>query len=345
MINGSKVQSGHGRRRAGLLGFVVAAIAALPLAACGDGGNAAAPAGAAADAATAAPPTATPIPTIASAGCGTKLPSAITAGQSTARKLTSGGRERTYQLRIPATYNPAKPVALVLNFHGRTSMGIEQETYSGLVPLSDKEGFVLVSPDGIEKNWMQVAGADEAFSRDLVGRLEQELCVDSLRIFATGISMGGFMSNRLACVAGDMVAAVAPLAGVAGPLGQCGGQPVPILEFHGTADKNVPFDGTAALPGVMTAMGKWAAYNGCEAQPTEQRVSAHVKKLVYPGCKADTLHYVVEGGGHTWPGSDKVMADVLLAMLGPTTDEISAAELIWAFFKEHPKQAPTVGSQ
>jgi len=287
--------------------------------------------------ATAARPTETPTAVTASPGCGTSLPADLAAGKTAVRKLASGGRERSYRLHVPAQYNPAKPAPLVLNFHGRGSNGLEQEAYSGFVPLSDRDGFVLVSPDGIDNSWLLVAGADDiGFTRDLVGRLEQELCVDASRIFATGISNGGYMSSALACVAGDLIAAAAPVAGVSGPVGTCHG-PVPILEFHGTEDKLVPFEGgptVGGLPfaGVTTVMGRWAAFNGCEAKPTEESVSAHVKKVVYPGCKADTLHYVIDGGGHTWPGA------VDVPRLGPVTKEISATELIWAFFKEHARK-------
>ena len=82
----------------------------------------------------------------------------------------------------------------------------------------------------------------------------------------------------------------------------------------------------------MPMMAQWAKLNGCAADAAEQRISPHVKELVYPGCKVDTALYVIEGGGHTWPGG------VDVPRLGATTKEISAAELIWAFFKAHPKR-------
>jgi polyhydroxybutyrate depolymerase len=44
------------------------------------------------------------------------------------------------------------------------------------------------------------------------------------------------------------------------------------------------------------------------------------------------LLYAVIGGGHTWPGSP-----VEIASLGPTTHEIDASQLIWAFFAAHPR--------
>ncbi len=329
------------RARPFLTVSLLAALATVPLVACRDrGGGSIVPVEAKAtqSATVAAAPavrsTETPIVAPAYPGCGTSLPADLAAGRTTVQKLTSSGRERSYRLHVPATYNPAKPAPLVLNFHGRGSNGLEQEAYSGLVPLSDREGFILVSPDGIDNSWLLVASADDVgFTRDLVARIREGLCVDRARVFATGISNGGYMSSALACAAGDVVAAVAPVAGVSGPVGQCRG-PVPILEFHGTEDKLVPFEGgptVGGLPfaGVVTVMGRWSAHNGCESKAAEETVSPHVKKLVYPGCKADTVHYVIEGGGHTWPGAPDV------ARLGPVTKEISATELIWAFFREH----------
>jgi len=43
---------------------------------------------------------------------------------------------------------------------------------------------------------------------------------------------------------------------------------------------------------------------------------------------------VVDGGGHTWPGSDFV--DLITDIVGYVTHNISANELLWEFFQQHP---------
>lgn len=42
---------------------------------------------------------------------------------------------------------------------------------------------------------------------------------------------------------------------------------------------------------------------------------------------------MIEGGGHTWPGSEAFEA--LEAIVGPTSDEVDATREAWAFFARH----------
>jgi polyhydroxybutyrate depolymerase len=276
-----------------------------------------------------------------SAGCGSAAP----AGNSTGR-LMSEGIERGFRLHVPESYAPSAPAPLVLNFHGLGSNAVQQELYSGLTGQSDEVGFILATPEGSgnPQRWYFVdfPGAevdDFAFVRALIGHLSDTLCIDQSRIYATGMSNGGFMSAALACEMSDTFAAVAPVAGVT-YLPSCDAKPpVPIVVFHGTNDAVVPFAGgnigllPAALPGVRETAGLWAQHNGCEAGPQNQRFAADVVLEAYAGCSrdADVHLYVIEGGGHTWPGA------LPLPFLDKTTQSIKAAEIIWRFFSEHSK--------
>jgi len=256
-------------------------------------------------------------------------------GKTTEAFMTSGGAGRTYLIYVPASYTGAEPVPLVLNFHGLGSNGAQQHLYSGLVPIAEREGFVLVSPDGVNNSWLIAPGVNDIqFTRDLVATVSEQLCIDPGAVFSTGMSNGGFMSAALACVAGDLVAAVAPVAGVLGPSANCG-EPVPFLQFHGTDDAVVPYEGGTIsatggpFGGIEAIMDGWAEHNGCSGEPITTEAAASVDLVEYQGCDAETAHYVVEGGGHTWPGGPAVVR------LGATTDEISASELMWEFFEEH----------
>lgn len=278
-------------------------------------------------------------------GCGGGLPLGVALGQPVSRTVESGGRQRAYVLFVPLSYLSTRPAPLVLNFHGRGSTGGAQHTYSGLAPIAEREGFVLVSPQGLNNSWLLTPGVDDIqFTRDLVAQLSGnpvaqlsgDLCIDADRVYSTGMSNGGFMSMWLACRASELVAAVAPVAGVSGPPGMCG-PAVPFLEFHGTEDQLVRFEG-GPLPGGFTgdpvpaALAAWAQLAGCGG-PSSSRVSASVELRAFEGCTAPVAYYVVEGGGHTWPGSP-----VAVPGLGVTTNEISAQELIWAFFAANPKK-------
>ena len=108
------------------------------------------------------------------------------------------------------------PTPLVLNFHGFGSNPTEQNDLTAFAPMSDREGFILVTPDG-GIGWRFAESAREsntAFVRDVVADVSAQLCVDVHRIFATGKSQGGFMSSWLGCAAPDLVAAIAPVSGM-----------------------------------------------------------------------------------------------------------------------------------
>lgn len=277
-------------------------------------------------------------PSVAS-GCGLQLPSGVRAGTTAVRTLTSGGIVRDYRLHLPPNYRTGNETAVVLNFHGLGSDAFQQELYSGLVPISDREGFILVSPNGTgaPRAWASFAtiptGTDDVqFTRDLLNALQADLCIDKARVFSTGMSNGAFMSSRLACVLGDRISAIAPVAGVFFPTEPCG-KPVPILVFHGTMDRTVPYNeglifGVLPYAGVSTYADGWAKHNGCLSTSDGKAMSEHVSKETFISCKGAQVAVVtIMGGGHTWPG-----AAIEIGRPGETTKEISAAEEIWKFF-------------
>lgn len=260
----------------------------------------------------------------ASAACGT----AYAAGDFIA---TLDGR--SYRLHVPASYNPVVPTPLVVNFSGYDRTAVEQEQYSGLVPIADRQGFILVTPEGSgsPEGWNIVGvynedGVDDvAFTSALVQQIKHEFCVDDARIYAIGISNGAEMASQVACDLPQTFAAVAAIAGV---IDQGCTTSVPVVAFHGTADENVPFEWAPA------AVQDWATTNGCFPAGTSTAVSAHVDLVDYGGCTADAevAFYIIDGGGHTWPGAADDAGGG-----GPTTHEISASEIAWQFFAAHPQ--------
>jgi polyhydroxybutyrate depolymerase len=121
---------------------------------------------------------------------------------------------------------------------------------------------------------------------------------------------------------------------------------VPVLAFHGTADPIVPYNGGPvnagisqllhlSAPPIEDAVRQWAQHDRCNLTPAIEQVTAHVRHIVYSGCQqsASAELYSIDGGGHTWPGS---AIDASPAVLGPTTHEINATDLIWEFFAAHP---------
>ncbi len=222
----------------------------------------------------------------------------------------------------------------MINLHGLGETTAEQELLSGMSRKADETGFVVAYPEGQGDpvSWDLGPGprgkADLDFIRDLVHRLESDLGVDPARVYATGISNGGGMASHLGCEAADTFAAIAPVSGAYLVSESCRpSRPVPVLAFHGTGDRVVPYDGQGrVLPPVRDWASGWAARNGCTQGPRQTFQNGDVIGESWEGCKDDatvTL-YTIKDGGHTWPGS----------ALGATKD-IDATDVIWRFFADH----------
>lgn len=323
---------------------------------------------------------------VASAGCGTAAAD-VDAGL-TDEELDESGVTRDYRRFVPAGYDADTPAPLVVDLHGLTMTNELESALTGFEDLADDEGFVVVTPQGLGDipfwNFISegLATDDVAFLGDLVDRVGADLCIDTARVYASGISNGGLMSSALACRLPDVFAAVAPVAGVTFLPGCEEGPPVSYQAVYGTADNVLPYDGglggnlqgfladnpldaSAASPDeqqerissitfapVDDTLANWAERNGCGAEPEEERVSDEVVRRSWPDCDggAEVVLYVVDGGGHTWPGTPLLtdraaagdatdQADTaaggLASVAGQTTDDISATELAWEFFQRH----------
>jgi polyhydroxybutyrate depolymerase len=305
-------------------------------------------------------PAASPFRSAESAGCRTN--SRVGTGVRT-ESLLSGGTQRVYQLDIPSDYTGRKPFALVLGLHPLSVTYTYMPSvvrFSTNAPLYD---FIGVAPSGLlsgstpywdaaptEKNY------DVDFISALIDHLESTLCITTSEIFSTGISNGAQMSSLLGCRLADKIAAIAPVEGEE-YLTPCRGRPEPILAFHGTADPILPYGGGGlnatkiadlyyfhgneppGLPapmGIDQSMADWARHNGCQARSRTVRISSQVQKRTWMGCKAATVLYIIDGGGHGWPGQP---VPAMEKSFGPETTQIDATNLMMTFFFEHQRGA------
>jgi polyhydroxybutyrate depolymerase len=252
---------------------------------------------------------------------------------------------------------------MVLDLHGYGEAAELHTKISGLGAYGDMHGFLTITPQtkGPVPMWdTSLQGKDVAYLGALLDTVERSLCVDTNRVYVTGYSNGAFMTSALACAYANRIAAAAPVAGIRDIAGCQPARPVPVIAFHGTADRFVPYDGSvgsavASLPApdgsgrtlgqigsagskgpsIPEILAAWAARNGCGHAPAEQAVASDVARIKYP-CpnSADVELYRVTGGGHAWPGSpvDKSIEKVI----GPVTMSIDADQLMWAFFTQHP---------
>jgi polyhydroxybutyrate depolymerase len=296
---------------------------------------------------TAGPPPAAPGPTVVptpASGC--SLDPAVRPGMSADETLASGGRTRKYILSIPAEYKPSDPAPVILAYHGRRELDSRMETTTEISKLP----VIAIYPEGTGgTNGSSWEGApystdanDVQFTTDLLNDLESKYCVDAGRIYATGISNGGGFTSLLACQLADRIAAFASLSGAYYPqttTGCEGSAPVPMLEFHGTGDPIIHYDGGVShgesYLSVPDFMKRWADKDGCSAIPLRTQPVSGVELQTWQHCKPGTTvqHYRIDGGGHTWPGSPTRSGP------GRETPTLPATQIIWMFFQQHPLSA------
>ena len=256
--------------------------------------------------------------------------------------LNFDGLVRNYRLYIPPANTTGEALPLVFNFHGYSSNANQQEFYSGMNMVADTAGFFVCYPNGVASAWnvgweFGSTADDVGFTEALIDELSGTYNIDPQRIYACGMSNGGFMSYRLACELNDKVAAIASVTGSMVPsyFGSCDpGRAVPVMEIHGTADAVVPYLGQAGLAiNIDTAVYFWASNNACNLSPEIQELpntapndGSTATRIDYNDCAGG--HQVslirINGGQHTWPGS--------ILDLGGTNQDINASVEIWRFF-------------
>lgn len=253
-------------------------------------------------------------------------------------EILSSGEKRHFLLHVPPSYD-GTPTSLVVNFHGYGSNGEQEEKLSGMSEKADEAGFIVVYPDGNQATWftgpIPQGDRDRQFVRDLVNHISTLYNIDPKRIYATGMSNGGGMTNRVACNLADLFAAVAPNAGAYDYAKNCNpSRPIPVLAFHGIDDEVVPYNGfqtQAIVPAIETWAADWAERNGCDSTPVITTPVETVTMHSWVNCKenADVILYALEGHGHSWPGS-------LILPGALTSQAINATDIMWDFFQSHP---------
>ena len=280
----------------------------------------------------------------------------ISAQQTINESIIHDGIQRNYIVYIPEIYDGSSAVPLVLNFHGYGSNATQQMFYGDFRDIADTEGFLLVHPEGTLSNGDQFWNVgfpgttsstidDVGFTEALIDELSNSYAIDLDRVYATGMSNGGFMSFLLACQLSEKIAAVASVTGSMTPdtFNDCNAQhPTPVLQIHGTNDSVVPYDGNSiwTLP-IVDVVSYWVNYNNCDTTPTTTTFpdldlsdGSTVEHSVYEDgdLGSTTEHMKVIGGGHTWPGS--------IINTPGTNQDIDASMEIWSFFSRFDINGP-----
>ncbi|MEZ5956231.1 MAG: PHB depolymerase family esterase [Hyphomonadaceae bacterium] len=285
---------------------------------------------------------------------------------------SSYSRSRAWIAYASPDYDPSRPTPVVVLLHGRPSNAASMAAISGMNEVAARRNFIAVYPEGLDNEWnahFDIAGRtlslsgqsstlpqdDVGFLKTLMDDLAVDFNIDRSRLYLGGFSNGGFMTHRMACSAGDTFAA---FAGVGAALYVelqrfCQrSPPTAILLMHGSADPSVPIDGVEVTNPrggepiritltVRETVAAFARRNHCDVRGTSTTFAesgrspgTHVVRYVPNGCDegSEVVYYLINGGGHTWPGTEGVLP---AEFLGPTNLDFNASDTIWEFFSAH----------
>lgn len=263
---------------------------------------------------------------------GCVLAALIGCGDSATERPTTFGGDRPVELRVPPDY-AGEDAPLILVLHGYGVNGAVQYAYTRFDNLVQREGVLVLAPDGTEDATGNLywnaehpgcdIGAGSARPDDigyLIGLLDEVAAaynVDPDRVFVFGHSNGGFMAHRLACEHADRIAAIISMAGAPAiePADCAPAQPVSVLQIHGDADTTVLYGGgdqiigaACAYPGAVETVSRWAGHNGCTGALTDsgERLDLELsltgdETIVerFDGCAPAAAElWTIPGGGH-----------------------------------------------
>jgi polyhydroxybutyrate depolymerase len=272
------------------------------------------------------------------------------------------GLTRQYKVHVPPGYSSSAATPVLFCLHGLGQTGAMFCTDDGVAwpAKGDREGFVVVMPNGYQNSWNggtccgQAASMgldDVALMRAIFAEVGKHLNIDLRRVYATGLSTGGFMSYRLACQASDLFVAVGIAAGAVGTAAIGGGMmstsdlktcaptnKVSVLDVHGTKDPLVPYSTQAPSLAVISSG------NGCSSSTMPAAAppsGGDTTCITYSGCpscpQVEVTGCTIDAGGHCWFGSSDCGTGggaFGLAIVGNNSNFMKDTDQIWAFFSK-----------
>ena len=254
---------------------------------------------------------------------------------------------------------------LIIDLHGGGGSFESAIIGTQMNKKSDSEGFIAVYPNSAEsidggKRWnngprliesqKESTANDIGFLNAMLDDLEIKFNIDKKRIYATGMSNGGFMTYRVACEMADRIAAIAPVASTL-LMNNCNpSRSISVIHFHGLKDKIVNFEGGPSkiksnlkilddLRSVEESINNFVNINNC---PTTSKITYQNREATcktYSPCNRNTevTLCTIKDGGHTWPGGNYGIDKTWYKkFVGKLSHDISANDAMWDFFEKHP---------
>lgn len=279
-----------------------------------------------------------------------------------------GGIEREILVHVPRGIDASEPAPLMVVLHGAGSTGSAMAEVTGFSGIADREGFVAVYPDalglshGMWRVWNTGAcfapacwfGVDDVgMVAALVDLIEARLVIDETRIYLVGYSNGGELAFNVAARMSHRLAGLAVYAGkmtadgpVIGPIFRERRPPTPlsVMTLHADRDPWIPRDGAEklALTEVSQAhIGQfWAASAACPNRGERHLALGGTLRVThFKGCAGGTevKQLAIAGWDHEWPGPENLACKPE----GDPLRELDAAEVIWRFFEDKRRSAPS----
>ena len=251
-----------------------------------------------------------------------------------------GNYNRTFIVHTPPGYSAnSDPLPLLFVLHGYTGLSSGIRSYSQFDSIADQENFIVVYVQGttdsvgntgwnvdVVSTFAQVD--DVGFFAALIKYFKANYSINNDKIFSSGMSLGGFMSYRLACEL-DEINGIGSVTGSMAVYYNC----IPpnkknIIHFHGTSDAVVPYNGNSWTTNVENAQAFWDNYNNCQSRsevtiPDFNGDGVYSTQLTSYNCDGnrEVILYTMEGEGHTW-------------FRKAWGHDLNSSELIWEFFKD-----------
>lgn len=289
--------------------------------------------------------------------------------QNTNRTIMVDGLQRQYIVHLPPAFNTLEKLPVIFALHGGGGTAKSAVSFYGLEPLADKNNYIVVYPDAVNKAWKipgmatRVKGVDTSvndlqFMNVLLDTMIAEYKADPQKVFLTGISRGAMFSFYLADAINERVTAIAA---VSGGISQTQfptysfQRPIPVLMINGTKDPLVSYDGgygklnrrnkgneDADLVPAEKLLQKIVELDHCNTIPqtavlpdSDPSDGCTETEYIYSGNDATVDFIKIENGGHTWSGGTQYLPKFLIGRL---CWDFSASQKIFDFFMGIPKK-------